>query len=274
MPSVTFKCNRSNPKNAVGKLRKKTVYTPSMIGFDGVKGDGLGVRICIIDTGYPRHENIPFSASNTIDFTSSKSAAKDTHGHGTGVAGILKAHGGSIEGMVPKAEIFYAKGLSDEGEGSHGAVQASILYAIVKQVDIIVMSFGSEIRHPTLHDAIKKAYHSGISLFAASGQTLRSTKNSDYPARFPEVMSVGYSSTNFPTAGSSDAPHIAMPIKGLQTTFLGDKFIKMNGTSAITPAIAGVAAILLQNNRSVRQANQPGFLYDKLISLCRPDRRS
>jgi len=269
MISETFKCNKTNSRYAVSSTKSKINYTPSYFGFKGLNGDGSGVKICIIDTGYPRHSNIKIKASNIIDFTGSKNAALDVHGHATGVVAIIKASGSNMTGLAPKSEIYYAKGLGDEGEGSHGSVQAALLYAIVKRVDIIVMSFGSETKHPMFHDVIKKANKEGICMFASAGRSKKTTSDSDYPARFPEIMSVGHTTGNIPKTGKKGVQHIFFPSASLQTAYLDNRYIKMSGTSISAPVAAGLAAIILQKSIEKGSRLSPKEVYDKLMSLCR-----
>jgi len=264
-----FKCNKTNPRYAVREIKKRIRYLPATFGFRNLNGDGSDAKICIIDTGYPSHKDIPVQMSNVIDFTQSKELAKDIHGHSTGISGILKAQGKSIAGIAPKAECFYAKGLNDEGEGDHGAIQASLLYAIVKRVDIIVMPFGSECLHPVLHDAIRKANREGIVMFASSGNHSKRTRDADYPARFPEVMSVGLTSGSKVLPGSYEALNMDFPIKSIDTTYLNNMYVKMRGSSIAAPIAAGIAAIILQKYSTKTKRPAPQQLYRHMLSLCK-----
>lgn len=265
MSSNRFKCIKTNSRYAVSNLKKKISYNPCDFGFGNLKGDGSGIRLCIIDTGYPVHKEISVPMSNVVNFTNGDNSLKDEHGHGTGISGIIKANGKNLVGLAPRTECFYAKGLHSDGRGDHGAVQASILYAIVKQVDIIVMAFGSEVDHPVLHDVIKKAHKERISLIAASGNSFNNTKDADFPARFPEVMSVGRSNSNLPILGDTSAPSIYLPIKSLDTCYKNDKFIKMSGTSVLTAVVAGIAAVTLQRVKPKKARLSPTELYSSMI---------
>jgi len=260
-----FKCPKPNSRYAVDRVKKPAKYSPDYFGITGLKGDGLGVSICVIDTGYPKHKDIPCLMDQVIDFTGSSNGALDVHGHATGIAGVLKGHG-DIEGMTRSASIHYAKAINDQGQGNHGAVQASILYAIVQQVDIIVMAFGSDTRHPLLQDAIKKAYNSGICMFAASGNVSSKSRDMLFPAKFEHVISVGYSGSKTIEKIKEDAPGISFPFKSLDTTFKGDKYIKMSGTSIATPVAAGMAALIIQNSK---KRPEPKEVYRKIMAYCK-----
>jgi len=261
-----FKCPKPNSRYAVSSLKEKVIYSPEYFGIsdNSLRGTGRGVRVCIIDTGYPNHKSIPVSLGDAIDFSDSKKGARDEHGHATGVAGIIKGTG-EIQGLAPSAEIIYAKGISDSGLGKHSAVQASILYAIVKRVDVIVMSFGCDIEHPLLRDAIQKAARSGICLFSAAGNINSKKQDMVYPAKFPEVMAVGYVKGDQYQEIPGAQPGVAMPYKSLDTMYRNDKYIKMSGTSILTPVMAGMACRLIE---SYDKKMTPKQIYSALTTLC------
>lgn len=259
-----YKCKKPNSKHAIDSVKNSIIYSPEYFGFKKIKGNGLGVKICVIDTGLPRSKHLPSINKNSIDFTNS--SVFDKHGHSTGVSGIINSNAkGNIIGIAPRASLWYAKAIGDNGSGEHGAVQASILYAIVQNVDIIVMSFGCDSMHPFLQDAIKKAYNSGICMFAAAGNNKSQTKDANFPARLKEVMSVGLCDKKRIQTGKIEAPSINIPLESIYTTYLNDKFIKMGGSSVAAPIIAGAAACLIQKERIAGNDIKPIDIYEKLM---------
>lgn len=266
MKTKTYKCRKPNPRHAIASLRKPVNYSLSKFGFKGLNGDGLGVKICVIDTGRPRTSFIKTPANNAIDFT--ETSVYDSHGHATGVAGMMVARSpGNMTGLIPQASVIYAKAIKDDGKGDHGAVQASILYAIVQGVDIIVMSFGCESAHPSLKDAIAKAYNNNICLIAAAGNGGSNTKDADFPARLPEVLSVGLKNSKGKNvqSPSSDAPAIDISADGLYTTYLDDRFIKMGGSSIAAPIVASAAACVIQRQKGKNAKLKASDVYEQVM---------
>lgn len=260
-----YKCKKPNSRHAIASIKKPVAYSPSFFGFKGIDGDGLGVKICIIDSGKPDSSFLQIPIAGAVDFTSTQES--DMHGHATGVGGILTARAtGNIAGMIPQCRVWYAKGIKNDGTGDHGSIQASILYAIVNTVDIIVMSFGSETAHPSLQDAIRKAYKSNICIFAAAGNDSKQTKDANFPARLSEVMSVGLASKGSKVQiVDHESPAIDLNIKSVYTTYLNDQFIKMSGSSVAAPAAAGVAACIIQKYRNEGKKISPTEVYQRLM---------
>ena len=267
MMRETYKCSKISSRYVSDEIASYVRHQPQDIGLPEVDGNGRGVRVCIIDSGFPNHYAIPVARTNVVDFTNSDSGATDKHGHATGIAGIIKANG-MLSGLAPMSDVYYAKALDDSGLGSHGAVQAAVLYSIIKKVDIIVMAFGSEASHPVLHDAIKKAVNSDIAIFAACGNIVGTTKDAEFPARFPEVMSIGICSGSRPKAGENGNYNIDFPAKTFCTAFCDNRYTKMGGTSVLSAFAAGVATRLAQKTKEQKGFVEPLGLYDQMMSLC------
>lgn len=263
-----IKFDKANLKNSYDKPSSRVCYTSSYFGVEMPSGRGRGVKICVIDSGMPEHNDIRSLRDLSVDFTDSPNGVRDVHGHATAVSGIL-CGSGEIVGLVPDATIFYAKALSDNGEGDSGAIIASILWAIVQDVDLIVMAFGAEAVHPTLHDAVRKAYDSNIAMVASAGNHNIQTKDAYFPARFNEVISVSYSNE---TEGSSlvksqDASMYMLPNKPLETTFLNQKYIRFGGSSAIVPVVGGLYALFAERLKSTKGVLPVAEAYGQFANL-------
>ena len=253
MENGSFKCNKTELKNVSKEPNRRVIYSPALFGFKNVQGDGKYVRVAILDSGLPVHKNILTDEFKSKNFTQSKSVL-DSLGHSTAIAGIIAANGeNGIQGFAPKTDLFFGKVLLDSnGYGNHESVIESILWSITREVDIIVMSFGSSEDHPGLRDCIRKAHKLGISMFAACGNCTVRTKDASFPARYDEVFSVGYSntiSTNEVIKHSGKTKGIITPSCDFETTFLDSKFVTMSGSSLCNAVVAGVSVLVYQNMR-------------------------
>jgi len=269
MKNGYFKNIKIESKNSYNQPLQKISYKPSMFGFRDICCDGKYVRISIIDSGLPNHDSILVDEYKSKNFSLSEKVS-DINGHSTALSGILAANGNKgIKGIAPHADLFFAKVLSDDGYGSFDAVIDAILWSIVRDVDIILMAFGCPFEHKGLHDVIKKAYKSGIHMFAAAGNCSIKTKDVDFPARYDEVFAVGYSKNIVcnEIISNSKTKGIVLPFGEFETTFLNSNFTRVSGSSMFTAALAGIGVLFFQNMRSKGiDVKKEHILYEEIRS--------
>ena len=217
-------------------------------------------------------EDIKTDLFKSVNLTESGSVY-DVFGHSTALAGIIAANGNKgIKGFAVNTDLYFAKSLADsDGDGNFDAIIKGILWAITRDVDIILMSFGCQTEHSGLRDAIKKCYRSGISMFAAGGNCTNRTKDVDFPARYDEVFSVGYSNnisgTEVITAGGN-AKGIILPAQDFETTFADSKFAILTGSSLCAAAVAGIGVLAFQDLRHKGyDIKNPQVLYNEIGRL-------
>lgn len=214
----------------------------------------------------------------------------------------LQAHGTHVSGLIIAAE---GNGLGIRGIASHAGVRVqpvkvfgsgnasfTVLAAAVRwaaglplpgdehtphnptPADIINMSLGSSVGSAVLHEALIDARCAGVTLVAAAGNGVFPPQGEhrvgqaggvDYPARYPEVLSVGSVDEDFGRSVFSDygiglldvmAPGgRSVPLRGRCDVGLGgllgpvswadDAYGCMAGTSMATPLVAGSLALLI-----------------------------
>lgn len=259
---------KNKEQKILNSLRRKISYDPTCFGFMPLSGDGKYVRVCIIDSGLPNIHTLNCDENSVVNFTNTPTISDDT-GHATAIAGLIKGNQRDIIGLAPKCDLYFAKAITKNSSSTNAdSVVDAILWSIVKDVDIILMSFGTQTNFEPLHDAIKKAYKSGISMIAASGNNDSSTKDVYFPARYSEVFSVGYHNKNQfakKIMYNNDCYGVVMPDIKYVTTYLDNKFIEMQGSSMAAATVAGLAALTYQNlrRRGINPKN-PQILYKEL----------
>jgi subtilisin family serine protease len=239
---------------------------------------GAGIKIAVLDTGGTDHSDLIANVVECIDCTGHNDAM-DRQGHGTHVAGIIAAADNEIGilGVAPEAKIYCMKVLDNSGHGGYATIEAGIREAIARDVDIINMSLGSPSQPPqSFHDVIKEAIDKGIFIVAAAGNDGGSV---NYPAKYPDVIAIGAINeqgdlTNFTSRG--DEISVIAPGDNIYSTWLGNSYAILRGTSQASPFVAGLCALILAKNRlnpDAPQIKTVKDLFDKIDELCDPKGR-
>ena len=171
---------------------------------------GSGVKACVadtaLDTGHPDiADNFVlgynvFDGSNDVDASSLDVA--DTETHATHVSGILLGVDNSkgILGVAPGAQLYEARVLqtTTDHPGPHGSivvegstsdVMAGVQWLADQGCRVINMSLGGGHRSRSEEMLYQQVTEGGTLIVAAAGNDAR--RKIEYPAAYPEVMSVG-----------------------------------------------------------------------------------
>lgn len=218
--------------------------------------DGKGVKIAVLDTGIANHADLKVSGGISLVGDEVSPNYVDDNGHGTHVAGTIAAqnNGIGVVGTADKADLYSVKVLDSEGAGSYEDVIEGIEWAIQKKVDIISMSFGGSEYSQALQEAIKEASDSGILMVAAAGNMGGQGEEKElYPARFPEVVSVGATTkfnTRAPFSSTGNEIDIVAPGLDILSTTMDGNYGTLSGTSMAAPHFTGAAAALWSTHKN------------------------
>ena len=195
----------------------------SQITGAGYSADGVGVRVCVCDTGIDS-DHLMYSdridASAGYDFYNDDSDPEDDNGHGSHVSGI--AVGGTglsvdfgcgagdqvFQGVAPEATLIGAKILNQYGGGYDSDIIAGIDHCADQspsggRADVINLSIGiGQYSEPCTHSwavAANNAVANGVVVVAASGNENYSNAMSS-PACGVNVIAVGMTwKADYPT---------------------------------------------------------------------------
>lgn len=205
------------------------------------------------------------------DFTRSRDASEDEHGHGTHIAGIIDkaADGQNVQYM---SLIYYRNGI--DGESALKNSIEAVRYAIKMKADIINYSGGGNLPNQVERAVFEEANRHGILVVAAAGnEASNSEKQPFYPANYhlPNILSVTATdgrpdgilpSSNFGTRSVA----VAAPGKDIRSTLPGGKFGVMTGTSQATAFVTGAAVRVLQSAKSIGEDPSPELIIEKLVA--------
>lgn len=238
----------------------KTPYGINMINaksFWQQSNEGEGITIGVIDSGCDvNHESLKNNIVGVKNFTSedgkNPNIVIDRVGHGTHVIGTIVANSNkySVIGVAPRANIYVLKAIDMTGSGKLNWVINAIYYAIEKKVDIISMSLGMSQSSEKLEKAIKEAVRNNILVVCAAGNEGDGNANDyeySYPAAYADVISVGAVDKKANLASFSNSNlvvDVVAPGVDILSTYPGNKFVTMSGTSMATPHVSGSLALL------------------------------
>lgn len=214
--------------------------------------------IAVLDTGVdPGHPDLAGHLLPGYNLFNTALPPTDGDGHGTAVTGIIAAGTGNgigIAGVAWNAKVRPVKVLDDNGNGSDGKLIMGINWAVKNGARVINMSLGSGQSNAILHDVIKNAVAAGVVIVAAAGND-GTSEFDQYPAAYPEVLSVGATNRNgVLTSFSSTGATLDLVAPGFDIISTAPRsqtpagsapyFIGLSGTSFASPIVAGAAALM------------------------------
>lgn len=226
--------------------------------YPGVYSSSGGPSIAVIDTGIDR--NHPDLASK-LDTANSRcfgllcfvTGYEDDNGHGTHTAGTAAAatnNATGVAGVAVNSRIQALKACNAVGTCNTADIVGAINWARTHGARVVSMSFGGG-GTTTMQTAVQQANAAGVVLVAAAGNDGNSSVN--YPAGYPEVVSVAATDSNDNRASFSNFNNdveLAAPGVSVLSTYSGDGYASVSGTSMSTPHVAGLAALLRGQNPS------------------------
>jgi len=255
--------------------------------------EGAGVRVAILDTGCDMgHPDLKDRVRKSKDF-SGKGTAQDGNGHGTHVASIIAGSGaasnGKYRGVAPKADLFIAKVLDDEGRGRMSDVMAGLDWAVDENAQVVNLSLGSDMNcdgTDALSEACDAAAGKGGVVVVAAGNSGPMPRTVGSPGCAREVITIGAStdddqvasfSSRGPTSDGRVKPDVVLPgvniiaarAKGtsLGSGQIDEYYTSLSGTSMATPHASGVVALLLAANPSLTPRQVKEVLKSTAIDL-------
>ncbi|GAB1159632.1 MULTISPECIES: S8 family peptidase [Paenibacillus] len=225
---------------------------------------GHRIKIGVIDTGADyHHPDLRYSLARGINLLNRSLLPHDDNGHGTHIAGTIAA-ANSTEGMIgvaPRSLIYPVKAFDHNGSAYVSDIVLGIDWCVRNRVDIINMSFGMKTRSKALLDVVNRAHQAGIVIVASSGNDGK-RRSIDYPARYPQTISVGATDKNRRIASFSNRGayvDVYAPGDKIISSWVQGKHHEMSGTSMATSHVSGAIALLL--------AKHPGLSPSEIKTL-------
>ncbi|MBQ1018558.1 S8 family serine peptidase [Micromonospora sp. D93] len=213
---------------------------------------GEGITVAVPDTGVYPHPDLRANLLRGIDLINGGGGGdgqSDQNSHGTGMAGLIAAHGREggrgARGIAPKAKILPIISSTIDNQSSPDNLGRAIGYAVSSGAGVISISSAGG-SSPALRRAIREALLANIVVVAAAGNRPADTEVG-YPASEDGVLAVGgVDKTGTHAAVSVTGPEIDVvaPAVDIYSTSIDGKYRKGTGTSDATAIVAGAAALI------------------------------
>lgn len=211
---------------------------------------GHRIRIGVIDTGIDfNHPDLRQSLIRGINLLNRSMLPHDDNGHGTHIAGTIAA-ANQLQGMIgvaPRSLIAPVKAFDHNGSAFVSDIILGIEWCIRNRMHIINMSFGMKTKSKALLGAVINAHNAGVIIVASSGNDGK-RRTVDYPARYPQTISVG-ATTKLrrvaPFSNRGSYIDVYAPGDKIVSAWLNGNYNEMSGTSMATSHVSGAIALLL-----------------------------
>lgn len=247
------------------------------IGFMGLEGADIkapeawaittgssSVIIADVDTGVDNtHPDLSEGGKVLPGYNAmlNNSDSMDDNGHGTFTSGIAAAcsdNAVGITGVSWGSPILPVKVIEADGSGAEADAAEGIIWAVDQGAKVLNMSFATDLDVPALKQAIDYAWDHGCLSVCASGNEGVGTLM--YPAAYANALAVGATNeyderctaADWGSGGSNYGSYldIVAPGNNITSTWtdpeptVGQIYLAAPGTSAATPFVAGIAALV------------------------------
>jgi subtilisin family serine protease len=246
-------------KDTVKAVKRPVSYQPSVFGAEDVF-TGKGVQVAIVGTGLPIYHG--FNTISEFEVAIEEAdTPNDELGATTAIAGLIAANGKQdLKGIAPSTKILCVKSFYKDYSSDVSTIAASILWAIVKKVDILVLPFEFDTNNQLIKDSLKKAYRNNIIIL-----TLPTNK----AKRCQEVISVDthFKKGCFGELRGVKNISVSCSTRRKLSAYDVEGFVRMDNNIAALSLIAGLVSTLVEKSKKEGSRDARQFVMKELRNL-------
>ncbi|MBI2165436.1 MAG: S8 family peptidase [Chloroflexi bacterium] len=283
-----------------GVIGQQSLFSGDMVDYAALvnapaawaKGyTGAGVGVAVLDSGIQPNADLGLGSDRIVASVNLASdTALDPGGHGTHIAGIIGGKGNGWSGVAPDANLINVRVLEAGGGARLSTVVAGIQWVVNNRkaynIQVLNISLGMtpavSYKQDPLAGAVEMAWHAGIVVVAAAGNSGSSNGTIHSPGHDPYVVTVGaldpagtlgvdddtvaFYSSRGPTLAWHTKPDLLTPGRKVVSLRVPESYLdlalpdrvvetgyfRLSGTSQATAVASGVAALLLQKDPSLK----------------------
>lgn len=248
---------------------------------------GAGVTVAVIDTGVDgsvaelKGTVIGGTDVSGIGSANGQKPVGEGDEHGTLVASLLAGRGtgssAGVIGVAPAASILSVSVAFGTDTGStvsnDDQIAQAVRWAVDNGADVINMSLTrNTLSWPvSWDDAFSYAFDNDVVVVAAAGNRGSGTTQVGAPATIPGVLTVAgvdrSKEASFDASSQGISIAVAAPSEQLVGVVPGGGYVSWNGTSAATPLVAGLVALVRAAHPELDAAN----VIQRVIATAKPD---
>lgn len=220
---------------------------------------GDGVVVAVLDTGVGSHPDLDGQVLDGTSFIGEPGTSRsDNNGHGSSMAGLIVAKGGSgdhLLGIAPKAKVLPVRITANETAMGVTNIPAGIRWAVDHGAKVINLSTGGTVIERDAEDAVHYALDHDVVVIAGTGNVSQFPAGSGVlaPARFPGVVAVSaVDQAGKAWDGAIRGPEVVLTAPGVAIPLVSASgggrtvgyYPSANGTSAATAIVSGATALI------------------------------
>jgi hypothetical protein len=231
---------------------------------------GAGVTIAILDSGVDTtHPDLTPQLVPGWNFFDNNNNVEDVFGHGTAVAGVAAAAGNNAIGVASvgyRAKIMPLRITDTSGNGYFSMMASALTWAADNGARVANISFLGVSLSATVDSAAQYMRSKGGVVVISGGNT--SALRTDPPSpSFTAVAATDNVDARASFSSWGDYIDVAAPGVSLWTTWRGGGYAGFSGTSASSPVVAGVYALMMSAKPGLQPANYDSVLFSTAQDL-------